>query len=205
MKVVIYARVSTDDKDQDPERQIMKCKQYCELHEHEIIGVLNEFCSGDSDPFKRVEGSRILALNPQGLVIFGMDRLTRQHPMKVFQLIQRCKDAGIKIVSITEPAFNMEGEFSEILLFMISWFNNYFLLKLRRDTKSGMERARAAGKQIGRSRVSFNRFRAEELLKQGRPQREIGKELGISAATLCRFKKALDFSKTEVYKGEPDL
>jgi DNA invertase Pin-like site-specific DNA recombinase len=169
MNVVVYARVSTDDKDQDPARQFLKCQQYCDIHEHIVIGQLDDSCSGDSDPFRRQGFIDLLKLNPQGIIIFSMDRLTRQHPVKVFQMIKRFKDLGIKIISITEPAFNMEGEFSEILLFMITWFNNYFLIKLKRDTKAGMERARLQGKVIGRSKVVFNHFRAEELLKQMSP------------------------------------
>lgn len=191
MNVMIYARVSTDDKDQNPERQIAPCKNYCELHNHKILEVITEHQTGDSDPFKRPEGSKLLNSNCQGIVVYSMDRFTRQHPIKVFQMLNSLKDRGVKIISITEPAFNMESEFSEIIIYLMSWFNNYFLTKLRRDVRSGIERARRQGKQIGRSKKNFNEFRAAELLGQGLSYGAVSKELGVSKATIYRRFKNL--------------
>ena len=208
MKVVIYARVSLDDKDQDPERQILKCQQYCQLHGHEVLAFISEEAHGDTDPFKRPKGQGILDHNPEGIVVFSMDRFTRQHPIKVIKMIQDFKDDGIKIISVTEPVFNMEHEFSEIMLYLIAWFNNYFLTKLKRDVKSGMERARLAGKQIGRPKADFNRLRAEFLLFHGNnggpmPQRKVALELGASLASINRFKRDIDKKGASFIKEGP--
>jgi len=201
MKVILYARVSTDDKEQDPERQLIKCRQYCELHEHNIVAEIKEHCTGDSDPFMRTEGKKINDHDIQGLVVFSMDRLSRQHPVKVIQMINAMKDRGIKLVSITEPAFNMESEFSDIIIYIMGWFNNYFLKKLKRDIKSGMDRARAEGKQIGRSKVKFNQHRAYHLLfVKKKSQRFVSKELSVSLATINRFKKGVDQNPSSFIK-----
>lgn len=37
MKVALYARVSTDDKDQNPETQLLFLREYYELYGHEIV------------------------------------------------------------------------------------------------------------------------------------------------------------------------
>ncbi|GAG45745.1 unnamed protein product, partial [marine sediment metagenome] len=177
MRVVIYNRVSTDDKDQNPERQLLKNQQYCDLHNHKVVSVISEHHTGDSDPFSRPIGKQILDHAPDGIVFFSMDRFTRQHPIKVIQMINNMKNQNIKLISITEPAFNMESEFSEILLFIITWFNNYFLKKLKVDIKSGMDRARKEGKQIGRAKAQFNKFRAYQLLFVDKlSQRAVSKE-----------------------------
>jgi DNA invertase Pin-like site-specific DNA recombinase len=119
-----------------------------------------------------------------------MDRLTRQHPVKVIQLLQDMKDRGVKVISITEPAFNMEHEMSEVMLYLITWFNNYFLKKLKRDIKSGMDRAREKGKTIGRPLAEFNRLRAYQLLfMESKSIRAVAKELGVPVATMYRFKR----------------
>lgn len=190
MKVKIYARVSTDDKDQDPERQLIKNRQYAELHNHTILEEIVEHHTGDSNPFERPEGKRLLEGGTEGIIIFSMDRFTRQHPVKVIQLIQNLKDRGIKVISITEPAFNMESDFAEVLLYLISWFNNYFLLKLKKDIKSGLDRAKAEGKTFGRPKKEFNRYRAYQLIFiEKRSLGSVAKDLGVSKATLHRFKR----------------
>lgn len=196
LNVVIYARVSTDDKDQDPERQVLKCKQYCELHNHNVLATITENCSGDSDPFIRSGASKIMSYELEGIVIFSMDRLSRQHPIKVIRLLNDLKDRGIKVLSITEPAFNMENEFSDILLYIIGWFNNYFLIKLKRDIKAGLERARKQGKVLGRPKSKFNKYRGYQLLfVEKRSQRYVSQDLGVSLATINRFKKDVEKDK----------
>lgn len=196
MRVCVYARVSTDDKDQDPERQLIKCRQYAELHNHVIIKEITEYISGDTDPMQRPECSK--AFDQEGIIVYSMDRLTRQHPVKVINLIKALKDQGIKVVSVTEPAFNMEHELSEVMLFLIGWFNNYFLVKLKRDIKSGMDRARLAGKHIGRPKTSFNVFRYVELRENQKLSLDkVAAELGVSKYKLWCFEKE--------YKQNPDL
>ena len=71
-------------------------------------------------------------------------------------IVRNYVDGGVKVISITEPAFNMENEMGEVMLYLMGWFNNYFLRKLKRDIQSGMDKARAQGIVIGRPTAEFN-------------------------------------------------
>jgi DNA invertase Pin-like site-specific DNA recombinase len=186
MKVKIYGRVSTDDKDQNPERQIMKCEQYCQLHNHEIVDIVVEHHTGDSNPFTRPKGIGLLKDDIDGIVVFSMDRFTRQHPMKVLRIMSDMKNRGIKIISITEPAFNMESEFSEMLIFILTWFNNYFLTKLKRDINSGIDRARKKGIVLGRPKIKANTYEILRLKNDGFSLRQIAKQLNLSLGKVQR-------------------
>lgn len=193
MNVGIYARVSTDDKEQNPERQIMACEQYAELHGHKVLSCFEEYISGDSNPFMRPEFKRLIELKPQGILFFEISRFSREHPSKVMRRLQELKDSGVKVISITEPAFNMEGDFSDLLQYIMSWFNNYYLTNLRRNVKSGLERARKKGKILGRPKAKFNEFRAYHLLFiENKSLDEVAREVGSSKATLYRFKKVAE-------------
>jgi DNA invertase Pin-like site-specific DNA recombinase len=193
LKAKLYARVSTDDKEQDPERQLLKLRQYCELNEHKNIGEVIDYDTGDSDPLKRENGKNLLIDDPDIIIFFSIDRFTRQHPTKVMNTLNFLKDNGVKFVSITEPAFNMESEFSEVILYLITWYNNYFLTKLKRDIKSGMDRAVKEGKHIGRAKATFNKDLAYKLLFENKmPQREAARLLNTSLSTINRFKKGIE-------------
>lgn len=214
MRVAIYARVSTDDKDQDPERQISKCKQYCDIHDHKVVEEIKENHTGDSSPFERPFGRLLLKPEIEGIVIYSMDRLTREHPIKVIRMLGDLKDKGVKVISITEPAFNMESDFADLLLYQITWFNNYFLKKLKRDIRSGMDRAKEKGKHIGRPVARFNKLRAHQLIFEDKLSlRAVSLEMQVPLATLHRFKRAVEkdplsykkegnVSKSDVY-GTP--
>jgi DNA invertase Pin-like site-specific DNA recombinase len=38
VKAAVYARVSTDDKGQDPETQLLQLREYCRNNDLEILG-----------------------------------------------------------------------------------------------------------------------------------------------------------------------
>lgn len=50
MKVALYARVSTDDKDQNPETQLLILREYCELYEHDVVHVFLDEGRSGKDP-----------------------------------------------------------------------------------------------------------------------------------------------------------
>jgi putative DNA-invertase from lambdoid prophage Rac len=201
MKVGIYARVSTEDKDQTVDRQTLMCRRYCELKGHQVIGQFCDKMTGDSSPFKREGFKSLLSQNIDGIVIYSMDRLTRQHPLKVFKLINQVKERGLKIMSITEPIFNMEGDMAEPMQYLLTWFNNYFLVKLKDNVKSGIERARHQGKSIGRPSKKYNKYKAFNLLfNEKKSLRYVSKELGVPLTTIQRFKKVCENDRDSFIK-----
>ena len=93
MKVCIYARVSTDDKGQDPEVQINRCRDYCIQQNHVIITELvDEGISGDTFFYDRPEGKKLYKLinlnKVDGIVCFAIDRFSRQSPLKILPLLK---------------------------------------------------------------------------------------------------------------------
>lgn len=200
MKVAIYCRVSTDDKGQDPEVQLGKCRQYCSLHNHNIISeFIDEGVTGDSFYYDRPEGKKLYSLiekqKVDGIVCFTMDRFSRQSPVKVLQLLQQFNDRGMKIISVSEPIFNMDGELSEPMRYLVAWFNNYFLKQHKVKVVAGMQKAKQygtkSGKPIGRERKAdynqiLNRY---EVLKS---ISAVARELGCSKSSI---KHCLDLEK----------
>ena len=53
MRVAIYARVSTDDKGQDPENQLSQLREWCNRSGHEIVREYVEHESGCKGADKR--------------------------------------------------------------------------------------------------------------------------------------------------------
>ena len=186
MKVAIYARVSTDDKDQNPERQKLACERYAELHNHEVIGYFADHQTGDSNPFDRQGFKDLLKLKPQAILVYEISRFSREHPSKVMRRLQDLKNKGMLMVSITEQAFNMEGEMSDLIQYIMTWFNNYYLKNLKQNVKSGLERARKQGKTLGRPKNKINHYEVLRLKEKGLSLRNIAKEMNISLGAVQR-------------------
>lgn len=189
MKAAIYCRVSRDDKEQNPERQLLKCKQYCDLHNHDVIFEVMEYHKGDSSPSERPKFNDIKLNDVDGIIVYSIDRLTRQHPNKVMTLLNHFKQSGVLIISVTEPIFNMESEFAEPMQYFMSWWNNYFLRKLSNDVKSGLERARKQGKRLGRPETKANKYQIQRLRSEGLSIRGIALQLNLSKSKVERCLK----------------
>jgi len=159
MDVIIYNRVSTDNKDQDPESNLNKSKDFCKYNKHNIIKIiLDKGVSGDSNYFDRKEGKEIDQIKeiykqknkPLGIVVFSIDRFTRQEPITALSIIRDLKNDNVKIFSATESIFNDDGEFSLPMQFHIVWFNHYFLTQHSKKVKAGMQKRKDEGLNIGK-------------------------------------------------------
>lgn len=119
MDVIIYNRISTDNKDQDPESNLNKSKEFCKYNNHKVIKIiLDKGVSGKTYYYDREQGQEIdqikeiyLKKNKAlGLVVFSVDRFTRQHPVKALNVIQDLKENGVSLFSATEKQFNYIGD-----------------------------------------------------------------------------------------------
>jgi len=198
-RVAIYARVSTDDKGQDPENQLRELRTWCENSECEIIGEYIDFMSGTVGVGKRKEFTRLFkeftrlfedaAKRRFDLVLFwALDRFSREGLSDVVLHLRRLDSHGVGFHSYTEEFLNTDNELSrDILLAVFASLAKVESAKISDRTKAGLARARASGKKLGRPRVvdkhlqTINRLHAE-----GHSIRGISKEIGIGYNTVWR-------------------
>lgn len=192
MRVVIYNRVSTDDKDQDPKSNLERCRTYCDLNDHEVVEVLlDEGISGDTFYYERSKGKILQDMinkgKVEGIVVYCIDRFSRQNPMKILPILNNFKNRGITFISVTEPVFNMEGEFADPMRYMLTWFSNYFLKQHKNKVNAGIENAKKhgtkSGKPIGRERKN-NYDEIIKLHEQGISMSQIAKQLSCSKGSV---------------------
>jgi DNA invertase Pin-like site-specific DNA recombinase len=69
---------------------------------------------------------------------------------------------------------------------ILTWVAEREREMLVQRTKDGMERARAAGKGIGRPQKMIDKGRLITLLAENHPKSKIAKNLGVSKATLYK-------------------
>lgn len=194
MNLISYARVSTDDKGQNPETQHMANRNFAAAYSDTIVAEFtDEGVTGDSIFFDRPNGEKINALltmrEARGIIVFAIDRFSRRDPFKVNNEMELLRQRGITLKSVSEPFLNTDSEFRQMVQFMITWFANYFLTQHKKKVKAGMERAARvgtkSGKAIGRPKLSgWHRNRILEMRAQGMSLRLISKQLGLGLGTV---------------------
>jgi len=190
MRVAIYARVSTDDKGQDPENQLTQLREWCASCNHTIVNEYVDYESGRKA--ERREFNRLFedAHRRQfDLVMFwALDRFSREGMVPTILHLQRLASYGVSFHSFTEAHLATDNELvRNILLALLASLAKVEAQKISERTKAGMARARAKGKHIGRPAIG------EELrLKIAVRVAEVGayqaaKEFNVDPKTAAKY------------------
>jgi DNA invertase Pin-like site-specific DNA recombinase len=156
MRVALYARVSTKDKDQNPETQLRPLREHAAGTDDEVVGEFVDKASAD-DLRGRREWRRLLDLararKVSLIVVWRLDRAFRSvfDGATTLQMLRSC-DCGIR--SLQEPWIDTTTPMGEAMFHITMAWAQLEKGVLVERTRAGMERARAEGKLIGRPRRS---------------------------------------------------
>ena len=195
MKVAIYARVSTIDKNQDPETQLMPLRDFCRANDWEVIKEYVDTASA-RDLAHRTAWRELLddcaKRRCKVVVVFKLDRAFRS-VKDMHDTLATWDLLGVQFKSLREQ-FDTSTAVGRLLLNLLAAVAEFELEMIRERVKAGMDRARRQGKRIGRPKVTDrrgfkNRFGAIlERIRSGEiSRRKAAKELNIGYATLKRL------------------
>jgi DNA invertase Pin-like site-specific DNA recombinase len=176
MRVAIYARVSTNDKGQDPENQLRELRAWCANSGHTTTREYVEHETGGKGADKRKQFAALFedaAKRKFDCVLFwALDRFSREGMARTIVHLQRLTSYGVSFHSYTEPHLATDNELvRNILLALLSSLAKVEAQKISERTKAGMARAKAKGIKIGRPKLgsNFARKLPNEPLKARHP------------------------------------
>ena len=195
MKVAIYARVSTADKNQDPETQLIHLRDYCTMQGWEVYREYVDKASA-VDIAHRTAWRELMddaaKRKFKAAVVFKLDRAFRS-VKNMHDTLHTWEMLGIDFKSLREQ-FDTSTPVGRLMLNMLAALAEFELELIRERVKAGMERARRQGKRIGRPSVIEKRgfktrFKAVmDRIKSGEmSRRKAAQELGIGYATMKRL------------------
>lgn len=168
MRVAIYCRVSTID--QNPEKQLFDCREYCRNRGFEIVKEFQEKISGFKKNIYRdnYEAVKVLvkAHEIQGVVVWALDRWVRNRDTLLDDVLV-LRNYGCKLFSVKESwleAINIEGAIGKTIQeFLLGLIGSIAEMESQRRS----ERTRMAYlNKIGRwGRKSINLSVIDEVCK----------------------------------------
>jgi len=183
-----YVRVST--LDQNPQTQLRELREYAELRGLSIAGEYVDHGFGGAKARRpaldrMLEDARRRRFDT--LIVWSCDRLARstRHFLQVLDELDSC---GVQFVSLRE-AFDTSGALGRAFLGIVAVLGEMERALLIERVRSGMARARAEGRQIGRARLDVNREQVVIDRRSGMSLTEVAKKHGISRASVCRLMK----------------
>ena len=193
MRVAIYARVSTDDKRQDPENQLRELLAWCINSGHGISREYVEHESGRNGVDKRKQFAALLddaSKRKFDCVLFwALDRFSREGMAQTIAHLQRLVSCGVAFHSYSEPHLATDNELvRNILLALLSSLAKLEAQKISERTKAGMARAKAKGIKVGRPKLGIKiRQEIARRAANGETPYAIGKALGIDRHSAAKY------------------
>ena len=209
MKAALYARVSTDDKDQNPETQLLFLREYCELYGHEIVEIYVDEGKSGKDP-NRPEFQRLMneATNKRkrrfdAVICLRLDRFMRS-ALYGLEATESLKEADCGLIFVKEQIDTTTpgGRFFYTLMLAFA--------QMEREhhgerVSEGIHRRLKEGGSWGKGRrKDVNVGLAAELLRTGKARSisDAARQLGVPSSTLLDHARRKGIDLTDYTPSE---
>jgi len=186
---LIYARVSTADKGQNPEVQLSELRRYCKAREFSVSQeIIDHGYSGSTDNRPGLKKLMELARSRRidTVVVVKLDRLFRSLKHLVSTL-DEFQALGVCFISVKDN-FDYSTPSGKLLAQILGSLGEFERGLIIERTRAGLEFARKSGKRLGRP-PECDPERIRELRRSGWSYRKIKAHLNVSMGTVSHALK----------------
>ena len=150
MKVGIYVRVSTDKQEVD--NQLLQLREFAQKNDWFIFKEYVDIISGKEnsrpafDNLFKDAHKKLFDI----VLFWDLSRFSRAGTLFTLQKLQELKNSGVEWASYQEPYIRSIGQFSDVIISLLSTIAKIEREKISQRTKAGLERIKAQGKILGR-------------------------------------------------------
>ena len=195
LRVALYARVSTRDKDQDPELQLEAMRDYVRARGWDAVEYVDTAAAGDLA--HRTAWARLLADVAQRKVdlvmVWKLDRAFRS-TLDALAALRDFEHAGVGFSALTQPELDTTSATGRLVFTILAAVAEMERELIADRVREGMRHAARQGKRICRPPVTARSgfatcwSRVQPDLAGGRiSRRQAARRLGIGTATLGRL------------------
>ena len=198
MRLALYARVSTRDKDQNPETQLLRLRDYVASHPDwhvtkEYVDVASANDLGHRTAWRTLLDDAAKR-RFQGVLVFKLDRAFRS--VKHMQDTLSAWDTIPVGFLSAQEGFDTTTATGRLLMNILGSLAEFELELIRERVQAGMDRARREGKAIGRPSIWADPVRAQALRQAIQAvqahqlsYRQAARQAGVSLTTLQKALK----------------
>jgi putative DNA-invertase from lambdoid prophage Rac len=187
MKIAVYARVSTNNKGQDVDMQLIDMRKSIEskgwnlFHEYVDRGISGSKSSRPQlDKLMRDASEKKF----DAVLVWKLDRFGRS-VRHLVNAIAELESFGVSFISLKD-SIDLTTAQGRLMFQIIAAMAEFERELIRERVKAGMANARTKGKQIGRPSLGINRDEVVVLKDSGKSWAEVSDALYCSPATAKR-------------------
>ncbi len=199
MRVALYARTSTDDGRQELSNQTRELHEYAKRMGWTVVGEYLDQVSGRKAERPQFQAAMRDARKRKFdvLLFWSLDRLSREGVLKTLLILNQLTGYGVKYRSLQEQWIDSLGAFSDAIVGILATVAKFEADRMSNRVRSGLARAKAQGKILGRPKAIVDRSKLENMRQQGMSLRQIADATGKSAMTIQRLLVAANENQTK--------
>ena len=186
LNVAVYARVSTDK--QDNGNQLEQLREFADRQGWAISVEFVDTVSGSGRKTRPQFERMLLAASQRKfdlLLFWALERLSREGIVRTLGYLEQLREWKVGWRSYTQPFLDTGNAMTNgIVLSVLSAVAQQERITLSERTKAGLQRAKRAGRTLGRRVVEVDLAKVERHRASGLGLRAIAERLGISVNTL---------------------
>jgi DNA invertase Pin-like site-specific DNA recombinase len=193
IRVAIYARVSTRDK-QETLNQIAQLREFCRQQGWLVFAEYVDHETGSVST--RADFQKMLLHASQRkfdvLLFFALDRLTREGTLATLQYLERLTSYQVGYKSFTEPYLDSCGTFKDVVISLLATMAKQERIRMGERVRAGLQRIRRQGKKLGRPPLRVMKPEEVANLRRERartkaPFRMLATKYGLSVWTVHKL------------------
>jgi len=187
MRAFLYARVSTIDKDQNPEVQFSELRAFCKFRGWTVESEFVDRMSGSKSqrPQWQEMLRRCRRRECDAVVVFRFNRFARS-TKDLVNWLEEFAALGIEFVSLHE-SIDTSTPMGKLIFKITAAIAEFELDMLKENVRAGLQHARARGKVLGRPRRIGNGEIILALRKDGWSWERISRKYALSVSTAKRL------------------
>ena len=186
-KVAIYARVSTSNKGQDLNTQLLPLKKYCKDKKRDIVQVYTDIMSWTKESRPSLNSLLDDAKEQKfdTVLVFRFDRISRS-TKQLIDLLEKFRKLNISFISLNEN-IDTTTPTGAMMFTIIAAFAKFERDIISERVKFWIEKARSNWKQIGRKKIDVNDDMVILHHNEGLSIRNIAQMMNISKSKVHRI------------------
>lgn len=192
MKVSLYARVSTDDKGQNPETQMEIIRDIANKRGYEIEGEYIDYASGKdaNRPQWKLIIQKVINRETQGIMALRLDRVMRsvKHLCETIDILNKNE---AKLI-FSDMEFDPHNPNSALTINILSAIAEWERQIISQRTREGMQQRKSKGATFGRAQRDIPIHTIALMRLRGMGWLTIAKELDIPRTTIKGREKDIE-------------
>jgi DNA invertase Pin-like site-specific DNA recombinase len=148
MKVAIYARVSTIDKEQNPENQLTVLRSWAKQIGYEEITEYTDYAHGGDSNRPEFTKMRMDARQNKfkGILVWSLDRFSREGILNTMDYIKDLGQYKVFLKSYQDTWLNTENDMMrDLLISIFAWVASWEKQRISERIKADINRRKALG------------------------------------------------------------